>query len=300
MCGWRCAAQLSISALVNRKSKIVNPMPPRLWQRQPDEAPADFTAFATYLRLKGRRTHRAAATQTGRSLGAIRRLSAQFNWRARATAFEARLANASQDALDLLVRATTTRTTADYVRFREAEFQLAQQVLKDSQRWLKLAGDPRRRDVSLAQICRLMELSSKLGRLATGLPTGDEPRRRRTREEKLGYWNGPSMEEALAKIYGSPEPAPAGAPASDRSAPSPPDAPVPAGPCAPPQTRLAPRPPEGRAQAGTPSPSTSGDSPPVPANLPPPIAEAPRDTSPGNRRRDAWSSLARAQRRSPA
>jgi len=27
-------------------------MPSRLWQRQPDEAPADFTAFVAYLRLK--------------------------------------------------------------------------------------------------------------------------------------------------------------------------------------------------------------------------------------------------------
>lgn len=43
---------------------------PRLWQRQPGETPADFTAFAAYLRLKGRRSHRATAEQTGRSLGA--------------------------------------------------------------------------------------------------------------------------------------------------------------------------------------------------------------------------------------
>jgi hypothetical protein len=54
--------------IVNRKS-----MTPRLWQRQPGETPADFTAFAAYLRLKGRRSHRATAELTARSLGAIRR-----------------------------------------------------------------------------------------------------------------------------------------------------------------------------------------------------------------------------------
>jgi hypothetical protein len=74
-------------------------MPPRLWQRQPGESPPDFAAFVAYLRLQGRRSHRAVAAQTGRSLGAIRRLSAQFNWRARVAAFQARLADASQDAL---------------------------------------------------------------------------------------------------------------------------------------------------------------------------------------------------------
>jgi hypothetical protein len=179
-------------------------MPPRLWQRQPDEAPPDFTAFVTCLRLKGQRSHRTVATQTGRSLGAIRRLSARFNWLGRVAAFEARLADASQDALDLLVRATNTRTAADYERLRGAEFQLAHRVLQESDRWLKLASDPHRRDVSLGQICRLIDLASKLGRLAAGMPTGEKPRRR-GREDTPGCWTGPSAKEALEKIYGSPD-----------------------------------------------------------------------------------------------
>jgi len=178
-------------------------MPPRLWQRQPGEAPADFTAFISYLRLHGRRSHRAVATRTGRSLGAIRRLSAQFNWRARVAAFETRLADASQDALDLLVRAASARSTADFERLRMDEFQLFQRVLQESHRWLRLASDPRRRDVSLGQICTLIELASRLGRLAVGMPTGDEPRRPR-KEDSPGYWTGPSAEEALKKIYGTP------------------------------------------------------------------------------------------------
>jgi len=71
-----------------------------------------------YLRLKGRRSHLAAATQTGRSPRAIRRLSARHNWVRRVAAFEARLADASQNAMDLLVRATSTRTAADFERLR--------------------------------------------------------------------------------------------------------------------------------------------------------------------------------------
>jgi len=179
-------------------------MPPRLWQRQPGETPADFTAFVTYLRLKGRRSHRPVATQTGHSLRAIGRLSAQFNWVARVAAFEARLADASQTALDLLVRATSTRTSAGFEQLRAAEFQLAQRVLQESDRWLRLASDPRRRNVSLGQVCRVMDLATKLGRLAAGMPTGDEPRRRPRPEDRPGYWTGPSAEEALEKIYGSP------------------------------------------------------------------------------------------------
>src|SRR6185436_11391202 len=135
-------ARRPFSAFCFQLSTFLNSMPPRVWQRQPGEAPADFTAFVTYLRLKGRRSHRAVAAQTGRSLGAIRRLSSQFNWPARVAAFEARLADASQDALDLSVRATSARSAADVERLRMDEFQLYQRVIKESHRWLRLASDP--------------------------------------------------------------------------------------------------------------------------------------------------------------
>ena len=250
-------------------------MPPRLWQRQPGEAPPDFTAFVTYLRLKGRRSHRTVATQTGRSLGAIRRLSAQFNWLARVTAFEARLADASQNALDLLVRATTTRTAADCQRLREAEFQLAQRVLQESGRWFQLASDPRRRDVSLAQVCRVLELASKLGRLAAGMPTGHEPRCP-VREDAPDGWTGPSMEEALQKIYGSPtvaQPGEGRGIVRDTTEVSPP--------------------PDDRAPVGVQSQPLPANSEPLTCNPPP---STPPVAPPGFRRRDAWSAWTRIQR----
>src|SRR6185436_11871293 len=132
-------------------------------------------------------------------------------------------------ALDLLVRTTSARSAADFERLRMDEFQLYQRVVKESHRWLRLASDPRRRDVSLTQICQLIELAFKLARFATGMPTGDEPRRRPRKEDAPGYWTGPSAEEALEKIYGSsattPESAPvsgeASAPVSAASVPAP-------------------------------------------------------------------------------
>ena len=179
---------------------------PRLWQRQPGESPADFTAFAAYLRLKGRRSHRVTAGQSGRSLAAIRRLSARFNWPGRVAAFENRLADATQDALDSVVRAAITASKSDLEQFRIKEFLLAHQVIHESHRWLRLASNPRRHQVSILQICRLTELAFKLKCLATGMPFGDEPRRRPRPEDRPGYWTGPSAEEALQKIYGSPLP----------------------------------------------------------------------------------------------
>jgi hypothetical protein len=254
-------------------------MTPRLWQHQPGEAPADFTAFISYLRLQGRRSHRLVAAQTGRSLGAIRRLSANFNWPGRVAAFEARLADASQDALDLLVRSKSTRTTADFERLRMDEFQLFQRVLYESRRWLRLASDPHRREISLSQVCRLYELAFKLGRLAVGMPTGDEPRRRPRKEDAPGYWTGPSAEEALQKIYGSPTATPPSAPVSGEAG----------APDSGSSVSHAPGTPRADSDPAGDTPATNGK-PPCPVPGEPPVAT-------NDARRDAWASWSRIQRR---
>ncbi len=279
-------------------------MPPRLWQRQPGETPPDFIAFTAYLRLKGRRSHRAVATQTGRSLSAIRRLSAQFNWRTRVAAFEARLADASQGALDLLLRSTTTRSTAEFERLRCAEFLLAQRVVHESTRWLKLASDPHRRDVSLGQVCQVIDLGFKLRRLATGMPAGDEPRRRPRKEDTPGYWTTPSAEEALKKIYGAPlegEQPDSPPPAQPLSGPIEGDREPQSGDAGdhPLNTSVASSPVGSPAPAKTDSHSLPAKSEPPAGHLPPSTAAQPPAAAPDHRRRDAWAAWTRLQRRSP-
>ncbi len=174
---------------------------PRPWQRQPGESAADFNAFVTYLRLKGRRSVRSVAAQAGRSPPTLRRLSAQFNWPGRVLAFEERLAEAKQEAVDALIHTSAAVEKAQLEKLRLDEFSLAQAVLRASDRWLAAACNPRRRLVPLAQVARLIESASKLGRLAAGMPTGDE--KPRSKPEPPGYWTQPSVEEALEKIYGA-------------------------------------------------------------------------------------------------
>lgn len=257
------------------------PASPRYWQRQSGEEPADFTAFVAYLKLKGRRSHRAVATQTGRPLGAIRRLSARHNWVGRVAAFETRLADASQDALDVMVRAATSRTAADFERLRISAFLLARRVLEESDRWLKLACDPRRRDVSLGQICRLLELATTLGRRAAGMPLGDEPSRPPVREDASGYMTG---EEALKKIYGAPANAPSVSPEAGAAGSLPPDISVSPGPDISPETT-----------AGIPPQAVSSNPEPVNASAPPLAAEATEVAPAKFGRRDAWASWSRIQ-----
>jgi len=259
-------------------------MPPRLWQRQPDETPADFTAFVAYLRLKGRRSHRAAAEQTGRSLVAIRRLSARHHWTGRVAAFETRLADATQAALDHVIQSAITTSQSDLEQFRIKEFLLAHQVIHESKRWLKLASDPRRHQISILQICRLTELAFKLQCLATGMPFGEESKRRKRREDVPGYWTGPSAEAALEKIYGDQSPAAASLAAAAA-------APAPA-----PATTVASAPPDQSPRAAgqvNPSPGTSESASPNPSSA---TEEPPPVIAPEYRRRDVWSAWSRHQR----
>ena len=207
-------------------------MTPRLWQRQPDEAPADFSAFVAYLRLKGRRSLRAVAARTGRSLNALRRLSARFHWSARVQAFETRLADATQDAVDSVLRQQPAAHKADLEQLRIKEFLLAHQVIHESKAWLHQASNPRRRLLPLSQIIRLTELAFKLARLACGMPLDES--KTRSRPEPPGYWTHPSMEEALRKVYGSDRPAPVPKPATASPVPAT-VAPPPTGP--PPDTK---------------------------------------------------------------
>ncbi len=277
-------------------------MPARLSQRQPGEAPADFAAFISYLRLHGRRSHRAVATQTGRSLGAIRRLSAQFNWPARVAAFEAQLADASQDALHLLLRSTATRSAADFERLRTAEYLLAQRVVHESNRWLKLASDPHRRKVSLGQVCQVIDLAFRLGRLAVGMPAGDESRHPR-KQDAPGCWMGPSAEEALEIIYGatlenevpdSPAPAqPVSSVAAGKRAAQPAE-----GGDRPLDTSASSSPVGSRASVGAHFQSLPANPEPGAGSPPPSTAGLPPATASPYRRRDAWASWTRLRRRS--
>lgn len=176
-------------------------MTPRPWQRQPGESAADFTAFVAYLRLKGRRSLPAAASRVGRSPAVLRRLSARFNWTARVRAFEERLAEAGQDALDSTLVSTVAAEKSRLEKLRLDEFQLAQNVLHAAEHWLVVVSNPRRRSIPLTQVLRLIDLASKLGRLAAGLPDGNE--QRPTSSQPPEHWTQPSIEAALEKIYGS-------------------------------------------------------------------------------------------------
>jgi hypothetical protein len=158
-----------------------------------------------------------------------------------------------------------------------------------------VASDPRRRDISLQQVCQLIDLATKLGRLAAGMPTGDEPRRRTHVEDAPGYWTGPSVEEALARIYGDSDRAPSIVPGPGQALASSPPAGVSGGTGVPLDSPVAPRPAESRIPVAGSEPARVE---PVTCDPPPPAtAGQPPVAPPQNRRRDAWAACSRHHRR---
>jgi hypothetical protein len=150
--------------------------------------------------------------------------------------------------------------------------QFAQRILAESSRWLQLASDRRLRNISLGQVCRIINLASRLGRLSCGLPTDGEPQRR----DRAAYlFTGPSVEEAMRRIYGSTKEGPSGA---NREA-------TPGG---------------GRASGASPPAQSADAQPPQTGLNVATVQPAAPPPGPPYRRRDAWGAWARQQRRAPS
>ena len=141
----------------------------------PEESPAAFAACQVYLELPGKRRLTTVAAQTGAGLRSIYRWAHDFDWAGRLRRHLASL----QDHRDQLQAAAarddliawSERATA----IREREWEIADDLLEALQRRL-LSGELDAN--ALVTLARTFALTSKIGRLATGLTpdsTVDDP-----------------------------------------------------------------------------------------------------------------------------
>jgi hypothetical protein len=187
-----------------------NPQPlilntPHPWNLQPNEPPVDYSLFAAWLQLPAPRRLRKAASALGCSLHRLRRLSTRHNWKTRAAAFDQYRASTSSRALDQFLRDETRDWKERVERFRIEEWLLHEEMIQAAFEALhqlrKRPGLP-----SLGDLLKIIELASRLGRLACGMPL--DPAAEAKPDPPSGY---PDAEAALLKIYGpddSSKPAP--------------------------------------------------------------------------------------------
>ena len=172
-----------------------------IFEKQPRESAKAFAAFSLYLSQGAERSTREVGKQLGKSEGLIERWAAKFDWRSRVAAHAAHLAIVEREAIEAAARGKAAEWASREQKLRETEWAMHEAAIAAAKKGLAAYMEREKVYANLADIARMLEIASKLGRLATGLDTDGDGR------------NGddlPTMRVevtvALEKIYGEPIP----------------------------------------------------------------------------------------------
>ena len=173
------------------------------FEQQPKESAKAFAAFSLYLNLGPQRSLAEVARKLNKSEGLIARWSSKFDWPARVGAYAAHLAVVEREAIEATVRGRAAIWESREQALKETEWAMHERAIAAAKRGLDDYMKREKVYANLADIARMLEIASKLGRLATGLGTDGE----RRKGDEL-----PAMRVevtvALEKIYGAEVPPP--------------------------------------------------------------------------------------------
>ena len=171
------------------------------FEQQPRESAKAFAAFSLYLNLGAERSTREVGKQLGKSEGLMERWAAKFDWRNRVAAHAAHLATVEREAVEAVVRGKAAIWEQRETHLRETEWAMHESAIAAAKRGLDEYLQKEKIHANLADIARMLEIASKLGRLATGLDksngekSADAPQTLRV-----------EVTVALEKIYSEPLP----------------------------------------------------------------------------------------------
>ena len=174
---------------------------PLLFEQQPRETNKAFAAFSLYLSLGPERSLVEVAQKLRKSEGLIARWSRRFDWPARVAAHGAHLAVVEREAIEAVARSKAAEWEKREQQLRETEWTMHERAIAAAKRGLDAYMDRDKVYANLADIARMLEIASKLGRLATGLGTDGE----RRKGDDLPAVRV-EVTVALEKIYGEPIP----------------------------------------------------------------------------------------------
>ena len=171
------------------------------FDRLPRESIKAFTAFRIYLDLGPQRSLAAVAAKLSKSKVLMERWSRRHHWVSRIAAHVSYVAQVEREAIHALAREKAIEWEKVHEEQRLAEWQGRNKLVKLADmiigRWEKCEN----RVGTLEGVARLLELASKLGRLASGMEVegGDGAGRERPAVRI-------EVNLALEKIYGEPLP----------------------------------------------------------------------------------------------
>jgi len=171
------------------------------FEQQPRESAKAFAAFSLYLNLGAERSTAEVAKQLAKSKQLVRRWSAKFGWSDRVAAHGAHLAIIEREAMAATVRGKAAIWEKRETQLRETEWSMHERAIAAAKRGLDAYMEKEKVYANLADIARMLEIASKLGRLATGL---DKSNGESQNDDDLPALRV-EVTVALEKIYGEPE-----------------------------------------------------------------------------------------------
>jgi hypothetical protein len=193
-------ARMRWPVTVEPKVEVSTPgTPPPAFPRCPGETPRAFSAFQAFFGLGQARSLQALAEQLGEKPDTLKNWSSRFGWRERIQSFNSGLLQQQAEA----EAASRAQQTADWARrtseYREQEWVAAQKLLGAVQCFLESFGDRDVEKMTLAQVSRALQISSRIARQALrGSSVPDEPVLAPVQVE---------LTAALDKAYAQPPPA---------------------------------------------------------------------------------------------
>jgi hypothetical protein len=173
---------------------------PLPFEKQPRESAKAFAAFSLYLSQGAERSTREVGKQLGKSEGLIERWAAKFDWRNRVAAHAAHLAIVEREAIEAAARGKAAEWASREQKLRETEWAMHEAAIAAAKKGLAAYMEKDKVYANLADIARMLEIASKLGRLATGLGDGDGRKADDLPAMRV------EVTVALEKIYGEPIP----------------------------------------------------------------------------------------------
>jgi hypothetical protein len=173
-----------------------------IFDQQPKESAKAFAAFSVYLSMGPERSLAAVGKRLGKSAGLIERWSRKLDWPGRVQAHATHMAVVEREATEVMARSKAAEWLKRAEDVREREWEMHEKCIDAARRALKAFMDREKVYANLADISRILEVASKLGRLAAGMATD--------KTEVTGEDGGPirvEFEAMLKKIYAEPAPA---------------------------------------------------------------------------------------------
>ena len=150
---------------------------PLPFEQLPNESNKAFAAFSMYLSLGSNRSINQSARKMGKSARGLRRWADKFDWTGRLAAHASHLAVLEREALETTARTKAAEWSGREQKLREAEWVMHERAIAAAQKGLDAFMEREKVYANLSDIARMLEIASKLGRLATGLGTDGEGRK---------------------------------------------------------------------------------------------------------------------------